>query len=285
MKKTTSRLTRLSLALAAGLALCTGAQADTSWGITFGGTDGGNATTTYSSSGVNLTISGDYAANNGNSGFSASSWTSGTVTYYSGNGLAMSSDGSAVPNHALDNSGNTEAVLLHFTSGPVTLSQIGLGYVCTGTAAQNGTGTNCDSNGADISLLAYTGNSSNPLSGVAPGSTDGKNGTTAVNNGWSLVGNYADLTVDKTSPYSSVNAGNVASSWWLISAYNSDFGTTSSNGGSLNQGDDYFKIFAVAGTACTSNCGTGGKPVSEPASLALASLALMGVFFSRRKKA
>jgi PEP-CTERM motif len=293
---------------AAALGLAFASTANATW--TFAGSsskDSHNDTlakTTYNpdnnGSGPSLTISGVYGANAGNcsgtmgssnasctaNGFaSGANWTSQQLTYYSGNGLGMSSDGYVVPNHALDNGpatnssgyvtglGNTEGVLLSFSSS-VVLGSIGIGYVY---------------NDADVSVFRYTGASAPTLAGGSISSflTDAL-GT--AGSGWDLVGNYGNLAVDTNNPYNLVNTGNVGSSWWLITAYNSNYGSTSANGNSLGMGAaDYFKLYAVAGTACNaggSQCGhtsTSGAP--EPGSLALVSAALLGAFVIRRKSA
>jgi hypothetical protein len=303
MKKSGSRWFAL-LSLAAGLSASFSASAD--W--TFGGaTSGGPAYTSIAGSPASdpsLTISGAYAANGGTltsgasgtsivagnsygiSGFAnAATWTvnsSSTLQYYGGNGLGMSSDStlSQAPNHALDNGvstgatdlisglGNTEAVMLSFNSS-VVLSSIGIGYVF---------------GDADVSVFRYIG--SNIVAPALNGTTASLSGMQGA--GWQLVGNYGDLAVDTTSPYNAVNAGNVGSSWWLITAYNSSYGAATT--GVVSQGNDFFKIYAVAGTKCVStgggsNCGAGpsGSKIPEPGSLALVSVGLVGALGLRRR--
>lgn len=262
------------------LAALTGLTANAHAAWTFTGV-GSTVTTTVTPNPVSdpmiTNIKGAAATNAttgaGNSGYLANAkWTETALTSFSGT-LGMCADpvGTATscdqPNHALDNVGKTESVLLSFSKS-VVLTSIGLGYVNTD---------------ADISLFRYTKNASSDPTVNAVGATKAE----MLTAGWELVGNYADMIQDTTSPYNLVNSGNLGSSWWLISAYNSSYGggVTSTNGISgLQQGNDYYKLSAVAGTACTgtgANCG--GRRVPEPGSLALASLAVFGVIFTRRQ--
>lgn len=256
-----------ALVLAAGLGAASGANA--AW--TFSSVSGGVSTAT--DGGISVTASGVFAANGGSytnsttyniSGFgTGAKWASGALISYSG-GLGMSSDGSVSPNHAIDNGpktnssgtvtglGNTEAVLLSFGSS-VVLNSITTGYV---------------SRDSDFSVFKYDGSSAPTLTGSAA----------STMSGWTLVGNYGVSNVGTTT----VNSGLSGSSWWLISAYNTAWGTTSANGGLLGQGNDYFKLLAVAGTKTPSG---GGGSVPEPASLALVGAALLGIMGSRRRVA
>lgn len=288
MKKTNfGRKSVLGAVLSLGLAFS--AHAVDTW--TYTGVSG-NAGTDTTTSGNSLTTTGAFVTNNGTNGVTGN-WSTNTVgtpsaalQWYSGGGLGMGSDGTGTPNHALDNNGSyTEGVLLSFSTS-VMLTGIDLGYI---------------SGDADISVFRYTGS-------VAP-TLDGTGGslTSMTSKGWQLVGNYANLTQDNSAPlaYNLINgatdaketpadnpntviptasSSSVGSSWWLITAYNTAYGT----GTGLTQGDDYFKLLAVAGTNCgtgnTKACGPTNK-APEPGSLALMGLSLFGLVEVRRRKA
>lgn len=300
MKVLSIRMTALT-ALIAGLAWSGAAQAywtlDTNNGATFGTSatigDSGNAAYTVQMSG--------FAVGNATSGGKLTgNWGANNLTDFAGNGIGMySGTDNGSPYHALDNDQNTEGVLLSFSASTV-LSSIGLGYTATTAATPEygcvsggavvgtttgtcATGTKTASPTVDVSIFRWTGNSAPTLAGTAAGTMSG----------WELVGNYGDFIQDTTNPYNTVNAAGKTSSWWLITAYNSGFtqsgGTV--NRGTLSNGDDFFKLYAAAGTKCTSTvdangvCGGNTVKVPEPASLALTSVALLGVAGLRRRKA
>lgn len=258
------------LTLMAGLLSAPAAHAD--W--TFSSVSGGVSTAT--DGGIGVTASGVYAANGGGfvnnsaanygiSGFaSGATWASSALISYSG-GLGMSSDGSVQPNHAIDNGpktnssgtkvglGNTEAVLLSFSSS-VVLSSLTTGYV---------------SGDSDFAVFKYDGTAAPSLTGTGAASMTG----------WTLVGNYNGVVNGGSGGTTLINSDGASSSWWLVSAYNSAWSDAKKNFGALDQGNDYFKLFAVAGSKPSG----GGGSVPEPASIALVAAALLGVLGSRRR--
>lgn len=256
------------MALAAGLPLA--AHADATW--------------TASSCVSNCAESGDPAPNvsysaysaaiNTNSGgayVSTGSFAASTLAYYSGSGFGVTAPtGDAQsPNHALDNYGYQDLILLKFDD-LVKLTQVKIGW------------SQYDS---DITVLAYTGSTS----GVNVASTiTGKNAGTLTGSGWSLVGSYADLV---SGTNKAINSQGLSSSWWIITAYNSQLGgaPTGADGGTSGltrgtgasyAGYDFVKLYSVTGTTTT----TTQQRVPEPATLALASVALLGVFGVRRQR-
>lgn len=171
----------------------------------------------------------------------------GSLAVYSGgwsvtnNASNDTAEGSA-PEHATDNEQQIDGLLFSFGQSTI-LKSLAIGWSSTDT---------------DLTVLRYTG-------GSAP-SLAGKNISGLVAAGWSVVGNYADMGAG-----GSINASNAASSWWLITAYSSAFGT----GTGLTNGNDYFKLLSVSGDAAKT---------PEPAGIALVGLAALGAYAARRRK-
>jgi hypothetical protein len=221
-----------------------------------------SSTSPVSNSGLTATATAFSAAN-------SSTATIAATTAYYGGGLGVTSKGESTssPQHAIDNNGVIETVMLSFSDGVSGLSsadKVNLTSVKFGWASGD----------SDFSVYAYTGSSSTP-------SPSGLSYASLTSNGWMLIGQY-----NGGSSAASYNLNtSVYSSNWLIGA-NNGLGT------SRDTGDDYFKLAGVTGTAFCADkpndksCG-GGTPggVPEPGTLLLMGAGFLGLTRISRRKA
>jgi len=232
------------------------ALADWSWNFT-GSSSGNSNGMTFSGSGgapdVTVTAwSNSKSASRGSSNYGTGDLTQRSLKKWSG-GLGVESPddvGQGSPEHAIDNEKRIDAILLDFGGTAVTLDQVRLGWY---------------SGDSDISLAAYTGGGSTNLSSMEY--------SELTSNGWTTIGSYYDVKYDTTP----VNGGEVASSFWLISALNPYLGGESNTNYYAN---DFFKLKAIAGFAPPPPPSTS---VPEPSTLLLLGGALLIMTMRGRK--
>lgn len=175
--------------------------------------------------------------------------------------------GTTSPQHAADNRNGTDLFMLKFKDS-VDLETVKIGWNGTDNPQSGGSGS-------DMSILAYTGSEK-----TAPAIAN-KTFSSLLSSGWTLVGHYGNVGSPSNNTLT-INS-NISSSWWLVSAYNANYGSSgvSSSGQPITSSVDYFKLMNVAGTVTPPS-----NQVPEPSSLALAAAGLIGMLgFSRRRQA
>lgn len=261
MKTTTGRkIAALGIVGAALMAMAPSAMALSTWN--FAGCTTVNCSGGGGSNPVLTSITA--FSTTGNTGTTFEAVTSGLTFYSNGYGVRNANEDGTSPNHAIDNETNTDAVLLNFSSS-VILRQLLVGWAAVDS---------------DVSVLRYTGSVAPTIAGKSISGITGS----LLSDGWVSVGHYETVAGpapggSNNSAVTNVNGGGLASSWWLISAYNSGYG--GANFGSIGTGTlDYVKLLSVAGDKFVQQ-----SSVPEPGTLALVAAALLGGFVSRSRKA
>lgn len=183
--------------------------------------------------------------------------------YGGGSTLGAGCNVESSPQHAIDNRGVHEFVLLEFQM-PTTLKQLRIGWPSS-------------SYDTDMTVMAFTGSNAFPtftrnhLYNRNSDTNDTTGGTRGLTNaGWTLISNPEDIR--PSDGLTSIgNDGNVSSSYWLVGAYNRFI----SGNSLIHDGYDYFKLKAVKGFKGED------KRVPLPTTAALLGLGLLAL--GRRK--
>uniref|UniRef100_Q47EP1 Ice-binding protein C-terminal domain-containing protein n=1 Tax=Dechloromonas aromatica (strain RCB) TaxID=159087 RepID=Q47EP1_DECAR len=170
------------------------------------------------------------------------------------------------PEHAIDNEQRYDMALLNFGASVVKLTSVGLSWI---------------SGDSDLTVLAFTGTGTFNVDTMLKGLTYDK----LTANGWTVVANTNGTSSTYTQSFNT--AGNIASSYWLIGAFNP---LVASATGTNTGGFDYVKLSTVSGTVCaagstagTAGCGSTNK-APEPGSLALMGVGLIGLLRLRKRR-
>jgi hypothetical protein len=246
--------------LLAGLAWTAPALAEIKWTMSGSSDCGTNCislagnTRSFTQGGVTLTTQA-WSNTGGTAGLTTGTLETAYLGLYGGGlGVKNRDGGTTAPNtgdadewvppeHGIDNQGNRwDGVLASFSSA-IDLNKVEIGWM---------------SGDSDITVLAYTGAGVPTLLGLTY--------SQLTSNGWTFVGHYDNLAVGTAK---SVNPTNIASAYWLITAYLPLWRAT---GWSAN--DDHLKLLALYGEKTTR--------VPEPHALLLIGVAALGLWATRK---
>ena len=201
----------------------------------------------------------NYASSTSSSSYGTGDLRQTVLTAWGSSGLGAGGESS--PEHAVDNAHRIDSILLAFDTA-VTLKQVAMGWV---------------DNDYDFTLAAYTG-SGNPTSGLTS-----LEYSELAGNGWGLIETHINGESYTTSSGTAaaifdVNSGEVSSSYWLISAFNSKLDPNNSQ---YNGALDYFKLCAVSADKSSTPQPPASIPEPSVVSLFLMGLLLAGYLRAR----
>ena len=297
-----------AVALAATVAFSSGAAAQatynlgTAQGCSFQNITGANANMQFgnrvSCNGGNTVAGGDnnvvvsaWSQDRGTPALAGSGYANAALSAQGSNsawGVNNRTEGAtnqASPDHSVDNTpgGVADMILLSFNTATV-LDDIRMHWV-----NNNAEGDFLVMRWAGLNNNAPTGSATNPAAAPTNLANTTATSTTA---GWQYVSSYRG--VGTTTQDLGINAS-MASSWWLIAAFNTTMsggstgcrtfanGTaTAGNTATCDGHDDGFKLQYVSTKAPSNYVPRNGTGVPEPGSLALAGLALFALAGTRR---
>lgn len=218
----------------------------------------------------------DFASSpNGGPGVTASAWQNSTwvmygndsnygtgdlnqtkLTSWDNSGLGVGNESTSTYEHSVENVHQIDSILLAFDDA-VTLKQVAMGWTY---------------NDYDFTIAAYKGAGAPDLDNLAYSALNAANG-------WTLIESHYDTdahTSTTDAEIFDVNTGGVSSSYWLISALNTQMGGTQDTTYKGWTKYDYFKLCAVSATPS----GGGGTPSGEIPEPSVVSLLLTGLLFA-----